>query len=81
MRLVLNLKKKYPKQYDKYDKYESTDCITYVLNVLSYAYKEVGNNQMAKDIWFMGKENRQADFKGTILAKRLVNNKNWAVGS
>lgn len=68
------LKKKYPKQYEKY---ESTDCITYVLNVLSHAYKEVGNNRMAKDIWFMGKENRQADFKGTILAKRLVNNKNW----
>lgn len=69
------LKRKYPK---KYEKYESTDCITYVLKVLSHAYKEIGNTQMSKDIWFMGKENKGADFKGTTLAKRLVNNKNWA---
>ncbi len=49
-----------------------------MLNVLSSAYKEIGNAQMAKDIWYMGKESKQADFKGTIFAKRLVNNKNWA---
>ena len=68
------LKKKSP---TKYDKYKSTDCITYVLNVLSHAYKEVGNTQMAKDIWRMGKEEKSSDFKGTILAKRLINTKNW----
>ena len=68
------LKKNHPK---KYEKYQSTDCMTYVLNVLSFAYKEIGNSQMAKDIWFMGKENKGDDSKGTILGKRLVNNKNW----
>jgi len=49
-----------------------------VLNVLSYAYKEIGNEQMANDIWYMGRETKQDKFRGTILAKRLVNNKNWA---
>ncbi|GDY28304.1 hypothetical protein AHAT_41940 [Agarivorans sp. Toyoura001] len=62
----------------KYEKYESTDCITYVLNVLSHAYKEMGNGQMAKDVWTMGRETSRSDFRGTILAKRLVTQKNWA---
>lgn len=61
------LKKKNP---DKYKDYESTDCITYSLNVISYAFKKLGHEDAAKRIWKLGG-------KGTDLAKYLVDFHNW----
>jgi len=43
---------------------KKTDCITYVLNVLEYAYEKIGKKDIAKKIWSYGK-------KGTALAKYL----------
>lgn len=54
----------------KYKDYESTDYITYSLNVISYAFKKRGNNKAAYQIWKLGG-------KGTDLAKYLVNTHNW----
>ena len=49
-----------------YKSYESTDCITYALNVIGYAFKKVGNEKAAKKAWTLGKH-------GTDLAAFLVN--------
>lgn len=54
----------------KYEKYKSTDCITYVLNVIGYAFKSIGNEDAAKKSWSLGKH-------GTELAKYLVETHNW----
>lgn len=61
------LKKLHP---SKYKEYESTDCITYSLNVLSYAFTKRGNTEAARQVWKLGK-------RGTDLAKYLVNTHNW----
>jgi len=61
------LKKTNPK---KYKSYSSTDCITYVLNVISYAFKKTGNKNAARRTWQLGKH-------GTSLAKYLVETHNW----
>jgi len=61
------LKKSNP---EKYKSYESTDCITYALNVISFAFKSIGNNEAAKRSWGLGKH-------GTELAKYLVNHHGW----
>jgi hypothetical protein len=61
------LKKLDPK---KYESYESTDCITYALNVISFAFKSVGNHEAAQKSWSLGK-------KGTELAKYLVTIQRW----
>lgn len=61
------LKKKDPA---KYKEYESTDCITYSLNVISYAFKKLGKEEAANKVWGLGG-------KGTDLAKYLVNSHNW----
>lgn len=54
----------------KYKSYDSTDCITYSLNVISYAFNKVGNEAAAKHVWGLGKH-------GTELAKYLVTHHNW----
>lgn len=55
---------------DKYKDLESTDCITYSLNVISYAFKETGKNEAAKQVWKLGQH-------GNELATYLVNSHNW----
>ena len=57
------LKKQDP---NKYKDYKSTDCITYSLNVISYAFNKVGNTDAERRVWKLGG-------KGTDLAKYLVN--------
>ena len=54
----------------KYKSFESTDCITYSLNVLSYAFKKMGDNTAASQVWKLGKH-------GTSLAKYLVDTHRW----
>jgi len=54
----------------KYKGYKSTDCITYILNVLSYAFERNGNAVAAKHVWTLGK-------RGTELAKYLVTQHGW----
>lgn len=61
------LKKAEPEEYKEY---QSTDCITYVLNVLSHAFREMGDEQSADRTWQLGAH-------GTKLAKYLVEKHNW----
>ena len=61
------LKKLHP---EKYKDYKSTDCITYSLNVISYAFEKSGNSKAAKNVWGLGK-------RGVDLAKYLVNSHGW----
>jgi hypothetical protein len=61
------LKKKDPV---KYKEYESTDCITYSLRVISYAFEKLGNVEAARKVWTLGG-------KGTDLAKYLVDFHGW----
>lgn len=62
-----------------YRNFTSTDCITYVLNVLSYAYEKSGDTAFAKEIWTYGKDPDDAGkrFKGSILGRKLVIEKKW----
>lgn len=53
-----------------YKSFKSTDCITYALNVLSYAFEQVGNKTAAKKIWSLGTH-------GNELASYLVDQHNW----
>lgn len=55
---------------------DSTDCITYALNVISHAYEQVGLTQRASAVWTDGKD-PNGKFKGTILAQKLVKYHNW----
>jgi len=55
---------------EKYKEYKSTDCITYVLNVLSHAFREMGDEQSADRAWQLGAH-------GTELAKYLVKKHDW----
>ena len=70
------LKKSNPVSYGPYT---FTDCITYVLDVLSYAYEKSGDKKFAKDIWTYGKDpsDFQKRLKGSVLGKKLVILKNW----
>jgi len=52
-----------------YKDYESTDCITYSLRVVSDAFTKRGNKEAARRVWRLGG-------KGTELAKYLVNSHN-----
>jgi len=61
------LKKSNP---EKYKDFKSTDCITYVLNVLSHAFRESGDEDSAKHVWKLGE-------RGVDLAKYLVNTHGW----
>jgi hypothetical protein len=61
------LKRQYP---EKYKDYKSTDCITYSLNVISYAFEKSGNSEAAKHVWSLGR-------RGVDLAKYLVNTHSW----
>ncbi|MCI5146156.1 MAG: hypothetical protein D3923_11660 [Candidatus Electrothrix sp. AR3] len=61
------LKKSEP---EKYKEYQSTDCITYVLNVLSYAFKQLKDDKAADRTWQLGKH-------GTELAQYLVKKHGW----
>lgn len=53
-----------------YGSYKATNCITYVLNVLSYAFQKTGNVQAAEQVWSLGKH-------GTELAQYLVVQHGW----
>ncbi|MBI3898982.1 MAG: hypothetical protein HY308_11905 [Gammaproteobacteria bacterium] len=53
-----------------YEKYKSTDCITYVLNVIGYAFEKMGNAEAARRAWALGKY-------GNKLAAYLVNQHHW----
>ncbi|MGF1687596.1 hypothetical protein L4C36_12995 [Photobacterium japonica] len=55
---------------EKYKDYTTTDCITYALNVLSYAFEKSNNQVAAKHVWSLGE-------KGTELAKYLVRQHGW----
>ncbi len=55
---------------EKYKNYQATDCITYVLNVLSYAFKQMGDEKAAKRVWQLGAH-------GTKLAQYLVEEHSW----
>ena len=57
-------------QPDKYKDYTPTDCISYCLNVISYAFKAQGNAEVASQVWKLGK-------RGTDLAKYLVDVQKW----
>ncbi|WP_444928677.1 hypothetical protein ACJJIF_12455 [Microbulbifer sp. SSSA002] len=61
------LKNIYP---EKYKDYKPTDCITYALNVISYAFEKLENNKASKKVWTIGG-------KGTDLAKYLVDFHSW----
>lgn len=54
----------------KYKEYESTDCITYSLRVISYAFEKLGKVEAARKVWKLGG-------KGTDLAKYLVDSHSW----
>jgi hypothetical protein len=54
----------------KYAQYKATNCITYVLNVLSHAFKESGDAQSAQKVWTLGQ-------RGTELAQYLVTKHSW----
>lgn len=56
---------------EKYKDFKSTDCITYALNVISHAFKSVGDENSAKRVWALGK-------KGSELAQYLVNQHGWS---
>ena len=61
------LKKNNPYEYEAL---KATDCITYVINVLSYAFKKENNNEAAYQVKTLGAY-------GTKLAKYLVEEQNF----
>lgn len=63
----IQMKKLFPSKYKDYD---STDCITYALNVISYAFDKSGNTKTAKHVWSLGE-------RGADLAKYLVSIHAW----
>ncbi len=54
----------------KYKDYKATDCITFSLNVISYAFEKTENKEAAKHVWSLAN-------KGVDLAKYLVNTHGW----
>ncbi len=60
----------YKSQPAKYKDYIRTDCITFSINVLSHAFKQLGNIDAAKQVVKHGKY-------GTELAKYLVEKHGW----
>ena len=72
------LKKAYPKRYKHY---ESTDCITFVLNVLKATFIEKGQKNLAQNLVNYGMAARDPGkgkkFYGDLLAKALVNKHGW----
>ena len=65
-----------------YKGYESTDCITFVLNVLKEAFVKQGNKSIAENIFKYGMASRGGGqgekFYGDLLAKALVNKHMWS---
>jgi len=61
------LKKEYPYEYENL---KSTDCITYVINVLSYAFEQTNNMQAVNKVRALGAY-------GTKLANYLVEEQNF----
>ena len=55
---------------DKYKDYDATDCITFSLKVLSYAFNQRGDKSAAKEVWKYGKH-------GVDLSKYLVASHRW----
>lgn len=60
----------YKKQPIKYKDYIRTDCITFSVNVISHAFKELGNIDAAKQVF-------KRRVYGTELAKYLVTEHGW----
>jgi hypothetical protein len=60
------------KKFDpvKYKDYESTDCITFSIKVLSYAFTQCDDKDAASEVWKLGKH-------GVDLAKYLVTSHRW----
>jgi hypothetical protein len=54
----------------KYETYTPTDCITYALNVISYAFEKINDEKSAKKVRQLGKH-------GTELAEYLVKTHKW----
>ena len=61
------LKKREPETYKGF---QATDCITYVINVLTHTFKSLGNEVAAKNV-------RNLGAYGTELAKYLVDKHAW----
>ena len=55
---------------EAYKSYVATDCITYALNVIAYAFEQRGDSGAAKQAWQLGKH-------GTKLAAYLVKQHQW----
>jgi hypothetical protein len=55
----------------KYGKYKSTDCITYVIHVLSYAFEQMHDEAAARSVRSLGKA-------GTELVRYLVDHHDWS---
>jgi hypothetical protein len=53
-----------------YGSYKSTNCITYVMNVLSHAFESIGDAKAAQHVWTLAKH-------GTELAQYLVTKHGW----
>lgn len=62
------LKAQYP---DLYDGFTGTDCITYAINVISYAFKQLGKDSAAQKVRQLGKH-------GNELSRYLVNTHQWS---
>lgn len=56
---------------EKYKSLTPTDCITYALNVIGYAFEKSGDPQAAKAVWRLGEH-------GTELAVYLVEHHRWS---
>lgn len=60
----------YASNPEKYKSYVPTDCITYVLNVIAYAFEKCGDGESAKQVRRLGRH-------GTEVAEYLVKRHKW----
>ncbi len=61
----------------KYATYKATDCITYVLNVLAYAFEQSGDHTTSRSVWSYGKKPSDGKFYGSLLAQKLISHHHW----
>lgn len=64
----------------KYKDYESTDCITFVLNVLKETYMRQKNDQISKALTTYGMTDRGKGrlFYGDVFVKKMIKLHNWS---
>lgn len=60
----------YKSDPDFYKDYKRTNCITYVLNSISYGFKKMGNAHAANKVW-------DYIIRGTDLASYLIHHHDW----